>query len=192
MTFLAVMGKPVAARLVLGPIFPARCSASRGWSRPHTPVAVPGVALKARPDAGARDDAPKAGCLLRPELVEPEVQPVEALSVDGIDAPCALRRHSHQIAVQKGLQMLRNGRTADRQAIGQFVDGSGRATQFLQQMSPVRVCYGCKRVKSRHVVTLWQRERCGKWIVCGNGGYVLYFKLVFYKRLYFAIGILFG
>ena len=66
-----------------------------------------------------------------PELVEPEIEPVEALGVDCVDAFGALGFHADEVGIEERLQVLGDRRAADRQALGQFVDrarGAGQGT----------------------------------------------------------------
>ena len=76
---------------------------------------------------------------LRPELVQPQIEPVEAAVVDRVDPPRALGGNGDEVRIQKRFQVLRNCRAADRKRFGEFIDRLRRAPQLLQQEPPVRI-----------------------------------------------------
>lgn len=93
---------------------------------------------------------PKRQFCSGPELVQPQVQPVETRVVDRVDPLGAIVHHTHKITIQQGFEMLRHRRSADRQALGQIIDGFGRSPQLFQQMAAVWISNRCKGICRVH------------------------------------------
>lgn len=111
-----------------------------------------------------------SGRWLRPELIQPKIELVEAAIVDGVDASRALCGHRYEVAIEQRLEVLGDRRPADRKAFRKLVYGARRASQFLQQEAPVRVGNRRKWVHVRHAEKLRQMVSTGKRIVhCGEG-----------------------
>jgi hypothetical protein len=74
-----------------------------------------------------------------PELVDPKVEVQKTFGSHGVDPARALIGDRYQLAVEKRLEMLRDRRSADRQAFRQFIDCPWLAPQLLKEMTPVRI-----------------------------------------------------
>jgi hypothetical protein len=107
-----------------------------------------------------------------PELVDPEIEVQEPVCSHRIDPACALVGDGHQFAIEKRLEMLRNGRPADRQALCQFIDRTRLAAQFFEKKTPVGIRDGLESIHG-HGCKLIKSFQPGKSFVCAAT--VLYF-----------------
>src|SRR5215471_7800434 len=73
---------------------------------------------------------------LRPELIEPGAELAEPVRVDLVDVASALRLMDHEPRVLQDLEMLRHGRSADRQLGRELADRARRACESLEDFAP--------------------------------------------------------
>jgi len=77
-----------------------------------------------------------------PELVEELAQCLQAVRLDGIDAPRAVHAIGDEAGVLENPQMLRNCRPADGKRLGQFADRKRTLAQLDQDRPAGRVAQG--------------------------------------------------
>ena len=90
------------------------------------------------PDMASFAEAATAG-RLAPDPLEIEPHLVDALVVEAIDAPRPLWLLDDQTGVLEQSQVARHGRPADRQGVGELLDGPSSAAEQLDDRPPVRV-----------------------------------------------------
>jgi hypothetical protein len=74
-----------------------------------------------------------------PEPVEPGTDLSQTVRVDLVDTPRPVRPIGDQAGLLEDLQMLRDGRPADRKAVGQLAHGERPARKALKHLTSGRI-----------------------------------------------------
>ena len=88
----------------------------------------------------------------RPEPVEVVAHPQQPVRLDPVEAPRAVLAVADEARVLEHAQVLRDGRPADRQSVGELADRARPRLQRLEDASPCRVAEGVEDYSvSRHL-----------------------------------------
>src|SRR5262249_26009876 len=97
---------------------------------------------------------------LAPELVEIPAQGVQPCRIELVNAIPPVATLAHHTRLLENAEVLRNGRTADVEMFGEFVDPVGTSEQVLEHGTPGRVGDRSERVNliGNHLVTHYSRR----------------------------------
>src|SRR5690606_34260961 len=93
------------------------------------------------------DDALVVGQCLAPEPIELGTQLSDPIRIQVVDAAGSVAPIAHEASVLEHLQMLRDGRPADRQPGGELPDGTRSCRETLEDRAARWIAQGPDRVR---------------------------------------------